>query len=175
MLARPEFSTPRVITVSAEPLKTRFTAYLWLRAAVGSALSDRYMFIPISGESAIFPKNGDKSTSSCILNHLGRLKPAAAAASGASCRGPCARHGKEQEQQVVSCPPRRRRKGRLSLRFVRPSVERQALVGGGAPLPTPSPRRGLAAMPPRNAHQPPQSQDRGNAHLLQPQVRGEVQ
>lgn len=173
MLARPKFSTPRVITISAETPKTRFTAYLWPRAVLGSALSDRYIFIPIFGESAILPKNGDKSTLSCILNHIGRLKPAAESASGASCRGPCAWHGKEQ--QVVSCPPRRRRTDRLSLRSVRSSVERHDLAGGGAPLPTPSPRCGPASMPPRNAGQPLQSQDRGDARLLRPQVRGEVQ
>lgn len=173
MLARPEFSTPRVITISAETPKTRFTAYLWPRAVLGSALSDRHIFIPIFGEIAILPKHGDKSTSSCIANHIGRLKPAAKSASGASCLGPCARHGKEQ--QVVSCPPRRRRTGRLSLRFVRPSVERHDLAGGGAPLPTPSPRCGSALLPARDAYQPPQPQVRGDARLLRPQVRGEVQ
>lgn len=95
------------------------------------------IFIPIFGEVRHFPENGDKKSHSCRISLLAHDTAYLGSCSPTSCRGPCARHGKEQ--QVVSCPPRRRRPGRLSLRSVRPSVERRDLVGGGNAPPTPSP------------------------------------
>lgn len=62
------------------------------------------IFIPIFGEVRHFPENGDKKSLTHEINlladdtaHLGSCSPT-------SCRGPCARHGKEQ--QVVSTAPK---------------------------------------------------------------------
>ena len=99
------------------------------------AQHERYNSIPIFGENAAFPENGNKKAFCCVLNLLGGTTTSPDSGLGTSCRGPCARHGKEQ--QVVSCPPRFA-PGRLSLRSVRPSVERRDLEGGHSPLPTPS-------------------------------------
>lgn len=95
--------------------------------------NERCIFIRIFGDIRRFPENGDKRSLSFEI----KLLADNAAALGSHSGGACARRGKEQ--QVVSCPPRRRRPGRLSLRSVRPSVERQDLAGAGIAPPTPSP------------------------------------
>lgn len=102
---------------------------------VADAMNEPDISMPIFGKRLRFPEKGDKKSLRLyykVLDH-GTLVPGGGPATW--CRGPCARHGKEQ--QVVSCPPRRWRPDRLSLRSVRSSVERHALAGGGAP-PTPS-------------------------------------
>ena len=56
--ARPQFSTPLIITRSTETPKTRFTAYQSPRDALVSALSDQYIFIPIPGKVRFSPEMG---------------------------------------------------------------------------------------------------------------------
>lgn len=127
------------LSYSASP-KTRISPFPKMGTRMSQApfgafivRNERYIFIRIFGDIRRFPENGDKRSLSFEI----KLLADNAAAFGSHSGGACARHGKEQ--QVVSCPPRRRRPGRLSLRSVRPSVERQDLVGGGIAPPTPSP------------------------------------
>lgn len=128
---------------SASP-KTRISPSLKMgkrmpQASFGAlaAQYERYNFIAVFGEVRHFPENGNKKYLSCEISLLADDTATLGSRSQIVCRGPCARHGKEQ--QVVSCPPRRRRPGRLSLRSVRLSVERQDLAGAGIAPPTPSP------------------------------------
>jgi hypothetical protein len=133
------------------------------------AQHERYNSIPISGKHAAFPENGNKKAFSRVIKLLGGTSTAPDSGLGTSCRGPCTRHGKEQ--QVVSCPPRRA-PGRLSLRSVRPSVERQDLAGGGIPLPAPSHGKTPASIPAAAPAQWSQPQVRGKAWPPQTQVWG---
>ncbi len=103
--------------------------------SVADALNEADFFLPIFGQRLRFPKKGDKKSVRRYYNDLAQAALVPGGGSATLCRGPRARHGKEQ--QVVSCPPRRWRPDRLSLRSVRSSVERHALAGGDAP-PTPS-------------------------------------
>ncbi len=133
------------------------------------AQHERYNSISNFGEHAGFPGDKNKKAFSCAIILVAGPNSAPDSGLGTSCRGPCARHGKEQ--QVVSCPPRRA-PGRLSLCSVRPSVERQDLAGGGIPLPTPSPGRTPASIPATAPAQWSQPQVWGKAWLPQTQVWG---
>lgn len=141
----------------------------WVSSDTFDAQHERYNSIRIFGEHAALPENRNKNAFRCVSNLLGGTSPAPNSGLGTSCRGPCARHGKEQ--QVVSCPPRRA-PGSLSLCSVRPSVERQDLAGGGIPLPTPSPGRTPASIPATAPAQWSQPQVWGKAWPPQTQVWG---
>lgn len=109
---------------------------------VADALDGPDICKPISVEPPGFLKKGNKKSCRRYYNDLARAALAPSRDPATSCRGPCARHGKEQ--QVVSCPPRRWRPDRLSLHSVRSSVERHALAGGGA---SPTPSRDVTSAP----------------------------
>ena len=142
---------PRIISRPADPFstspKTRISRCVHSpkmgikmhRSSSGTPKNEfnRYIFIPIFGEQPHFPENPNNCHFCFTYRSIKVSTCCQKPASLSSCRGPCAQHGKEQ--QVVSCPPRRRRPGRLSLRSVRPSVERQDLAGAGIAPPTPSP------------------------------------
>jgi len=134
-----------------------------------ATVDERCDIVPALAWSSGFPEPEVRRTLRCFSNGLAEVNTAPDSGLGTSCRGPCARH--EKEQQVVSCPPRRA-PGRLSLRSVRPSVERQDLAGGDIPLPAPSPGRTLASIPVAALAQWSQTQVRGKAWPPQTQVWG---
>ncbi len=169
-------SSPRTHSLPSPIMDHKKSAAVF---GVADAMNEPDISMPIFGKHLRFPEKGSKKSFRLyykVLDH-GTLVPGGGPATW--CRGPCARHGKEQ--QVVSCPPRRWRPDRLSLRSVRSSVERHALAGGGAP---PTPSRDVTSAPASAIPTTPRRRDvpqgrhaldtpmRGTSDQRQPQARG---
>lgn len=156
----PSFSIPNT-RILPRPISPKMGIKMYRVPPGGcKARKEGLIFTPIFGEASHFPEDADKWFLSFFVSHLGCHGNISVPFTGTLRRDPCARHGKVQ--QVVSCPPRFA-PGRLSLRSVRPSVERRDLAGGGSPLPTPSPQHKPAFKHAPHPGPRPQTQFRGDA------------